>query len=115
MIVRVGVSRARDSHYFFRLLRVDFEVRLYQDGVQVFGKRKGRGKFPAAHPLQRSSGFHVRYNNNDSGPGFLHFQIIEGRTDEEVRYEFNVETISSPDVLDLKFRLRQDPELDAPA
>ncbi len=115
MIVSVGVSRARDSRYFFRLIQVDYEVRLYQDGVAVFSKRKGRSKLPASHPLQRSSAFHVRYNNNDNGPGFLHFQLVEKRTTEEVRYEFNIETISSPQVLDLKFRLKQDPELVAPA
>jgi hypothetical protein len=112
----IRVSPAAESQFEFHVLAVDFELRLYQDQVEVFSV--GRNQTPASHPLFRGAQYYVRYNNNNGGPGALHVRVLETgsqSTAREVRYELNIGTVSSPQVIDLQFSLRTDPNLAAPA
>lgn len=109
----VDVSAAPDSQHLFHLIAVDFELRLYQDGVEVLGV--GKAQPSVRHPLRRASRYHIRYNNNDGGSGALHFQLLEVRTQSVVRYELNIATIAAPQVLDLQFTFRTDAGLAIPA
>jgi hypothetical protein len=100
----IDISSAPDPRLTFSVVNVDFELRLYQDGVEVLGVRKGQP--PTTHPLSKLSSYIVRYNNNDGGAGLLHFKVVEGEAQPVVRYEVNIATISSPEVLNLQFSLR---------
>jgi hypothetical protein len=109
----VGISASSNTQLFFRVLAVDFELRLYEDEVEVFGVRKSL--LPVDHPLRRGSQYFIRYNNNDGGPGVLHFQVLETLNDSLVRYTYNVSLTSGSQVVNLKLSVREDPKLAPPS
>jgi hypothetical protein len=109
----IDVSNAPDSRLFLRVLAVDFELRLFQDQAEVFDARLI--PTPKVQPLNRRSTYVLRYNNNDGGPGVLHFQVVEARNVEVVRHEVNLDAIQSPEVDEFVFAFQPSPALSVPA
>jgi hypothetical protein len=109
----IRVSNAADARLLLRILAVDFELRLFQDAVEVFGVSLGQA--PSEHPLSTSSQYLLRYNNNDGGAGALHFQIVETRSQEALRHDVNIGNISSPEVREFPFSFRADASVSPPA
>ena len=108
----IPVSAGLDSTFRLDVVDVDFELRLYQDGIEVFDAQQGTA--PRNHPLSKASSYTLRYNNNDGGPGALHVRVLEVRTQSALRYEINLGAIHSPNVMELQFSLRPDPSVAAP-
>jgi hypothetical protein len=112
MRVVIGVSTSRTSSLFLQLDAVDHEVRLFQDGgdVEVFSAMFGDG--PHGFPLHRSSGYLLRYNNNDGADGCLRFEVLEIETMTSApaieRYRIDIGAINGPHVLEIGFRFQAD-------
>ena len=110
----VQTSSATDSRFLLRVIAVDLELRLGdQNGVTVFDA--SRGECPKEYALNRTSAYALRYNNNDGGAGVLHFQVIEARNVEKVRWEVNRQAIDSTEVIEMGFSLRPDSAIPRPA
>jgi hypothetical protein len=100
-VIVVPISSASGSKLYLRVVAVDFELRLYQDGTEVFDAQKDQAN--SEFSLNRDSSYVIRYNNNDGGPGALHFKVFE---ESAQRYEINLGAIHSPDVIELPFSLK---------
>jgi hypothetical protein len=110
----IGIS-TESSRLFLRVLQVDFQVRLFERAspVPVFDAQSGQG--PREFELDRSGQYVIRYNNDDGGPGALHFRVLERRNSEETRYEVNIGTIHRPEVFEIEFSMAPDPGIAPPA
>jgi hypothetical protein len=109
----IRLSSAADSVIRLQVLDVDHELRVYQDGIEVFDAQQGQ--VPREHSLNRASTYVVRYNNNDGGTGRLHFVVEEKRTEAAVRFEVNRVAIQSPDVQEFLLSFQDDPMMAPPA
>jgi hypothetical protein len=112
MNTSIAVSGAAGTRVLFRVLAVDFELRLYEDGAEVFSAQLL--PTPKDHPLNPRSTYVLRYNNNDGGAGALHVQVIEARNQEVVRYDVDLGAIRAPTVDERGFTFRTDATLGSP-
>jgi len=109
------ISPALDSKLFFHVVAVDKELRLFElpNAMEIFDADASDLPHECLLPA-RGATYVLRYNNNNGGPGALHFQVVEARDEAEVRYEVNLQTINGPTVIELQFNFRSNPLLSTP-
>jgi len=102
--IKFPVSSDPTATFEFRLLEVDYEVRLYWQNTVVLGAKAH--DTPKTAPLLRKRKYCVRYNNNDGGDGRLNFQVVQilNGVEQEILAVDN-SAILGPRVIEIPFML----------
>jgi len=103
---KIAVKKDPQSRFFLIVERVDYELRLFWKRKEFFSVRK---KQIPSEPfeLKPRRKYLLRYNNNDSGEGYLKYkilQILPNGIEEEV-LEADLQAIDGPQVVEIPFML----------
>lgn len=103
---KIAVKKDPHSRFFLIVERVDYELRLFWKRKEFFSVQKiNMPSEPFELKLRRK--YLLRYNNNDSGEGYLKYKILQSLSngiDEEV-LKGDLQAIHGPKVLEIPFML----------
>ena len=103
---KIAVKKEPQSRFFLIVERVDYELRLFWKRIEFFSVRK---KQIPTEPfeLKPRRKYLLRYNNNDSGEGYLKYKILQSLPNgiEEEVLKGDLQAIHGPKVVEIPFML----------